>query len=227
MANASPRRPKVWLSWSSGKDSAWTLHVLRTHHDVDVVGLLTTINRTAGRVAMHAVREELLEAQAAAAGLPLIKVYIPHPCANDVYEAAMRGAIDRARAEGIAQMAFGDLFLEDVRAYREKMLAGTGIEPIFPLWGQPTGQLAARMVASGLRAHLTCVDPKQLDPVFAGRTFDEQLLEDLPKTVDPCGERGEFHTFTLAGPMFDQPIPITAGEIVTRDGFVFADILPR
>jgi uncharacterized protein (TIGR00290 family) len=227
MAKAPAPRPKVWLSWSSGKDSAWTLHVLRTHHDVDVVGLLTTLNSEAKRVAMHAVREQLLEAQAEAAGLPLIKVMLPgHPCSNEDYERAMRGAIERAQAEGITQMAFGDLFLEDVRKYRERMLAGTGIEPIFPLWGQPTGPLAARMVASGLRAHLTCVDPKQLDPVFAGRTFDEWLLEDLPKAVDPCGERGEFHTFAYAGPMFDRPIPITPGEVVTRDGFVFADVLP-
>lgn len=227
MAKASFPRPKVWLSWSSGKDSAWTLHVLRAHHDVDVVGLLTTLNGEAQRVAMHAVREQLLEAQAEAAGVPLIKVRLPgHPCSNEDYERAMRGAIEQAQTKGITQMAFGDLFLEDVRKYRERMLAGTGIEPIFPLWGQPTGPLAARMVAAGLRAHLICVDPKQLDPVFAGRTFDEWLLEDIPATVDPCGERGEFHTFAYAGPMFDRPIPITPGEVVTRNGFVFADVLP-
>jgi uncharacterized protein (TIGR00290 family) len=191
---------------------------------VDIVGLLTTLNQEAGRVAMHAVREELLDAQAEAAGLPLIKVPLPHPCSNDIYEAAMRGAIARARAEGITHMAFGDLFLEDVRRYREQMLAGTGIEPLFPLWGEPTGALAGRMVASGLRAFLTCVDPAQLSPTFAGRTFDEWLLEDLPESVDPCGERGEFHTFAYAGPMFDQPISIRPGEVVTRDGFVFADL---
>jgi uncharacterized protein (TIGR00290 family) len=198
--------------------------MLRTRGEVDIVGLLTTLNQEAGRVAMHAVREELLDAQAEAAGLPLIKVPLPHPCSNDIYEAAMRGAIARARAEGITHMAFGDLFLEDVRRYREQMLAGTGIEPLFPLWGEPTGALAGRMVASGLRAFLTCVDPAQLSPTFAGRTFDEWLLEDLPERVDPCGERGEFHTFAYAGPMFDQPISIRPGEVVTRDGFVFADL---
>jgi uncharacterized protein (TIGR00290 family) len=225
MPNAPSGKPKAWLSWSSGKDSAWTLHVLRTHGEVEVVGLLTTLNGTAGRVAMHAVREELLDAQAEAAGLPLIKVVLPqHPCSNEQYEQLMREAIARAQAEGITRMAFGDLFLEDVRRYRETMLAGTGIQPLFPLWGQHTAQLADRMVAAGLRAHLTCVDPKQLSPVFAGRTFDEWLLEDLPEGVDPCGERGEFHTFAHAGPMFKEPIPIVPGEIVNRDGFVFADI---
>jgi uncharacterized protein (TIGR00290 family) len=198
--------------------------MLRTRGDVEVVGLLTTLNQAAGRVAMHAVREELLDAQAEAAGLPLVKISLPHPCSNEIYEKAMRGAIAQARAAGITHMAFGDLFLEDVRRYRETMLAGTGIEPIFPLWGQPTAQLADRMVASGLRAFLTCVDPKQLSPAFAGRTFDEWLLRDLPDGVDPCGERGEFHTFTHAGPMFHEPIPVVAGEVVTRDGFVFADL---
>jgi len=226
MPNALSGKPKAWLSWSSGKDSAWTLYLLRTRDDVEVVGLLTTLNGTAGRVAMHAVREELLEAQAEAAGLPLIKVVLSqHPCSNEQYEQAMRAAIVRAQAEGITHMAFGDLFLEDVRRYREQMLAGTGIQPLFPLWGQPTGQLANRMVAAGLRAYLTCVDPKQLAPTFVGRTFDEWLLEDLPDGVDPCGERGEFHTFAYAGPMFSEPIPIVPGEIVKRDGFVFADLL--
>ncbi len=224
MSNPPAGRPKAWLSWSSGKDSAWTLHMLRTRGEVDVVGLLTTLNQAAGRVAMHAVREELLDAQARAAGLPLVKISLPHPCSNEIYEKAMRGAIAQAQAAGITHMAFGDLFLEDVRQYREKMLAGTGIEPIFPLWGQPTGHLADRMVASGLRAFLTCVDPKQLSPAFAGRTFDKWLLKDLPDSVDPCGERGEFHTFTHAGPMFHEPISVVPGEIVTRDGFVFADL---
>jgi uncharacterized protein (TIGR00290 family) len=226
MPNApSSGRPKAWLSWSSGKDSAWTLYLLRMRDEVEVVGLLTTLNESAGRVAMHAVREELLDAQAEAAGLPLIKVSLPHPCSNDVYEEAMRGALARARSAGITHLAFGDLFLEDVRQYRERMLAGTGIQPLFPLWGQHTGQLACRMVAAGLRARLTCVDPRQLAATFAGRTFDEWLLEDLPDGVDPCGERGEFHTFAYAGPMFSEPIPIVPGEIVERDGFVFADVL--
>lgn len=217
-------KPKAWLSWSSGKDSAWALHMLRTRGDVTVVGILTTLNQAAGRVAMHAVREELLDAQAEAVGLPLVKISLPHPCSNEIYQEAMGGAIARARAAGITHMAFGDLFLEDVRRYRETMLAGTGIEPLFPLWGQPTESLAGRMVAAGLRARLTCVDPKQLSAAFAGRAFDEQLLEDLPDGVDPCGERGEFHTFAHAGPMFDRPIPIRTGDVVTRDGFVFADL---
>jgi uncharacterized protein (TIGR00290 family) len=199
--------------------------MLRSRGDVTVVGLLTTLNQTAGRVAMHAVREELLDAQAEAAGLPLIKIFLPHPCSNAVYEEAMRDAIARARADGITHMAFGDLFLVDVRRYRETMLAGTGIEPLFPLWGEPTRSLAGRMVAAGLRAHLTCVDPKQLSAAFAGRTFDTRLLEDLPDGVDPCGERGEFHTFAYAGPMFDRPIPVRSGDVVTRDGFVFADLI--
>ena len=224
MANAPTRKPRTWLSWSSGKDSAWALHMLRTRGEARVVGLLTTLNREAGRVAMHAVREELLDAQAASAGLPLIKIFLPHPCSNAAYEDAMRGAITRAKADRITHMAFGDLFLEDVRHYRETMLAGTGIQPMFPLWGQPTGQLADRMIASGLRAHLTCVDPKQLSPAFAGRTFDEWLLKDLPDGVDPCGERGEFHTFAHAGPMFEEPISILPGDVITRDGFVFADL---
>ena len=224
MPNPPTGKPKAWLSWSSGKDSAWTLHMLRTRGDVEVVGLLTTLNREAGRVAMHAVREELLDVQAATAGLPLIKVFLPHPCSNATYEEAMRAAIAQAQDDGITHMAFGDLFLEDVRRYREKMLAGTGIQPIFPLWGQPTGQLADRMVSAGLRAYLTCVDPKQLSPAFAGRTFDEWLLKDLPDSVDPCGERGEFHTFTHAGPMFKEPVPILPGDVITRDGFVFADL---
>lgn len=224
MPNAPSARPKAWLSWSSGKDSAWTLHLLRMRGEVEVVGLLTTLNREAGRVAMHAVREDLLDAQAEATGLPLIKVFLPHPCSNAVYEEALHGAIARAKAEGVTHMAFGDLFLEDVRRYRERMLAGTGIEPLFPLWGEPTGPLAHRMVAAGLRAYLTCVDPRQLSPAFAGRTFDEWLLEDLPDGVDPCGERGEFHTFAYAGPMFDRTVPARPGDVVTRDGFVFADL---
>jgi len=199
MDKRASERPQVLLAWSSGKDSAWTLHKLRTQGTVDVVGLLTTINREAGRVAMHAVRMQLLE--------------------------AMSDAIARARAEGITQIAFGDLFLEDVRRYRENQLAGTGIQPIFPLWGLDTASLARTVVAAGLRAYLTCVDPKQLTPSFVGRTFDAQFLDELPPGVDPCGERGEFHTFAYAGPMFAAPIPIVPGAVVSRDGFVFADLL--
>jgi uncharacterized protein (TIGR00290 family) len=216
--------PKALLCWSSGKDSAWTLHVLRQRGEVEVVGLLTTINTAYERVAMHAVRVALLEAQADAVGLPLWQVPIPSPCSNQEYEAAMGKAIQRALDAGITLMAFGDLFLEDVRRYREQQLAGTGLTPIFPIWGLPTDTLARDMVAAGLRARLTCVDPKQLPASFAGREFDAALLADFPPEVDPCGERGEFHTFAYAGPMFRRPVPIQTGDIVARDGFVFADL---
>jgi uncharacterized protein (TIGR00290 family) len=220
-------KPRALLSWSSGKDAAWSLHVLRQQGEVEIVGLLTTINRTFERVAMHAVREELLEAQAAAAGLPLWKVDIPFPCPNEAYEAAMGAACAKAVAEGIEVMAFGDLFLEDVRDYRVQKLAGTGLRPVFPLWGRDTAALAREMIAGGLRATLTCVNPKTLDAVFAGRDFDTALLADLPPSVDPCGERGEFHSFAWGGPMFQHPIPVQRGEVVERDGFVFADLLPE
>jgi len=226
-SNAGPvTRPKLLLSWSSGKDSAWALHVLRQRGEYEIAGLLTTINQSADRVAMHAVRAALLERQAAAAGLPLIRIPIPHPCPNEAYEAAMARAMADARRDGVTAVAFGDLFLEDVRAYRVAKLAGTGIDPVFPVWGLETEALARAMVAGGLRAHVTCVDPKQLDPSFAGRTFDADFLDDLPDGVDPCGENGEFHSFVHQGPMFAQPIPVRAGEIVERDGFVFADLLP-
>ena len=219
-------KPKALLAWSSGKDSAWSLHVLRAQGEVEVVGLLTTINEAFDRVAMHAVRTELLRAQADAADLPLWPVPIPWPCSNAEYEAAMAAAMARARADGITHVAFGDLFLEDVRRYREERLAPTGITPLFPIWGTPTDALARRMIDGGLRARLTCVDPKSLDARFAGREFDAALLAELPASVDPCGERGEFHTFAYDGPMFRRPVPIRAGEVVTRDGFVFADLLP-
>jgi len=218
--------PKALLCWSSGKDSAWTLHILRELGEVEVVGLLTTMNEVHDRVAMHAVRRTLLQAQADAVGLPLWPVLIPSPCTNQQYEAAMRGVIQRALAAGITVMAFGDLFLEDVRRYRETQLASTGIMPMFPLWGRPTAVLAKDMIAGGLRARLTCIDPKQISAAFVGREFDEALLAELPLDADPCGERGEFHTFAYAGPMFSQPIPIESGEVVTREGFVFADLLP-
>jgi uncharacterized protein (TIGR00290 family) len=218
-------KPRLWLSWSSGKDSAWALHALRAQGDYEIAGLLTTINETASRVAMHAVRETLLEKQAAAAGVPLIKVRIPHPCPNDAYEAAMADAMARAQKENVTAVAFGDLFLEDVRRYRVEKLAPTGIEPVFPIWGIPTDRLARDMVASGLRAHVTCVDPKQLDARFAGRVYDNAFLDDLPDGADPCGENGEFHSFAFAGPMFDAPIKVTPGETVERDGFVFSDLM--
>ncbi|OGG49115.1 MAG: ATP-binding protein [Candidatus Handelsmanbacteria bacterium RIFCSPLOWO2_12_FULL_64_10] len=218
-------RPRALLAWSSGKDSAWALHVLRQRGDAEVVGLLTTVNEVYHRVAMHAVRVDLLRAQAEAAGLPLWEVPIPSPCSNEAYEAAMAGAMGRAKAEGIAAVAFGDLFLEDVRRYREERLQGTGISPLFPVWGMPTDALAREMVGAGLKAYLTCVDPRQLSRDFAGRAFDAALLADLPASVDPCGERGEFHTFACAGPMFRRPVPVRVGETVEREGFVFADLL--
>jgi uncharacterized protein (TIGR00290 family) len=217
---------KTLLAWSSGKDSAWSLHVLRAAGEVEVVGLLTTINEAFDRVAMHAVRTELLRAQAAAAGLPLWTVPIPWPCSNAAYEAAMAAALERARADGIEAVAFGDLFLEDIRRYREERMAATGLKPLFPLWQRPTAPLAREMIAGGLRARLTCVDPRALPDRFAGRDFDAALLAELPATVDPCGERGEFHTFAYDGPMFSRPVPIRSGEVVTRDGFVFADLVP-
>jgi len=217
---------RALLSWSSGKDSAWALHRLRDRDDLELIGLVTTINEVAGRVAMHAVRETLLAEQARATGLPIWRVPIPSPCSNAEYEAAMTQLVTRARDEGVEAMAFGDLFLEDIRAYRVGQLEGTGIEPIFPVWGEDTARLAQEMVAAGLRAQVTCVDPQQLAPRFVGRTFDADFLAELPEGVDPCGERGEFHTFAWAGPMFAAPIPVMPGPVVERDGFHFADLLP-
>lgn len=219
------RKPsQVLLSWSSGKDSAWALHALRRDPAAEVVGLLTTFNEVYDRVAMHAVRRDVVEAQARAAGLPLWHVPIPSPCPNEVYEDRMRALLERARAAGVTGVAFGDLFLEDVRRYREDRMAGTGIAPLFPLWGRPTPALAREMIAGGLRARITCVNPARLDRGFAGREFDAALLADLPDDVDPCAERGEFHTCCYAGPMFDAPVPITPGEVVEREGYVFADL---
>jgi len=219
-------RGRVLLAWSSGKDSAFALHVLRERDDVEVVGLLTTVNETHDRVAMHAVRRTLLEAQAAAAGLPLTLVRIPHPCSDVAYEAAMGRALEEARASGVVGVAFGDLFLEDIRRYREEKMTGTGLRPLFPLWGRPTAGLAREMLEAGLKARITCVDPRVLAGSFAGREFDLPLLADLPAGVDPCGENGEFHTFAWDGPMFGRPVPVRGGEVVARDGFVFADLLP-
>lgn len=218
--------PKAWLSWSSGKDSAWALQTLRRHRQVEVTALLTTVNSTHRRVAMHAVREELLRRQADAAGLPLVVVPLPWPCPNSVYEEAMAQAVANARAQGVTRMAFGDLFLSDVRRYREDKLHGSGIAPIFPLWGKDTSALAREMLAAGLRARLTCIDPAKLDASFAGRSFDESLLAALPASVDPCGENGEFHTFCFEGPAFREPIPVMAGSTVVKDGFIFTDLLP-
>jgi uncharacterized protein (TIGR00290 family) len=217
---------KTLLSWSTGKDSAWSLHVLRQMLDVEVTGLFTTVNAAFDRVAMHAVRRTLLEAQAAAAGLPLHVIEIPWPCPNEAYDAALGAFVAGQTAQGIEAMAFGDLFLQDIRAYREDKLAGSGIAPLFPLWGRDTAALAHEMVAGGLEARLTCVDPRKLPASFAGRAFDEQLIADLPDGVDPCGENGEFHTCVFAGPMFSSPVPVAPGDVVERDGFVYADLLP-
>ena len=219
-------RRRALISWSGGKDCAWALHLLRRRPEIELAGLLTTFNEAFDRVAMHAVRRELIAAQAETAGLPLWPVPLPWPCDNATYEARMRAACDRAVAEGIELVAFGDLFLTDVRAYRERQLQGTGLSPLFPLWGLPTAELAREMIRSGLRARITCLDPRQLPKSLAGREFDAQLLAELPPGADPCGERGEFHTFVCAGPMFSAPIAVVAGEIVERDGFVFADLLP-
>jgi len=215
---------RVLLSWSSGKDSAWALHVLRRDPTIETCGLLTTLNAEFDRVAMHGVRHAVLEAQAAAAQLPLWIVRLPWPCSNEIYEMHMAEICRRAVNEGIQAVAFGDLFLEDVRAYRERQLAPTGLEPLFPLWQIPTDTLARDMIAGGLRARISCIDTKQLAANFAGREFDADLLRDLPPGADPCGERGEFHTCAYAGPMFSAPLPLTTGEIVTRDGFTFADL---
>jgi uncharacterized protein (TIGR00290 family) len=215
---------RVLLSWSSGKDSAWALHVLRQDPTVEVRALLTTFNEAAGRVAMHAVRRSLVMRQAEAADLPLWNVEIPSPCPNDVYEARIGQAVNRAQEEGFTHVAFGDLFLEDIRLYREARLAGTGLEPLFPLWGQPTPALAREMLTEGLGAFVTCVDPRKIDRELAGRAFDAAFLDALPPGADPCGERGEFHTFCYSGPMFSAPIAVTPGPVVEHDGFVFADL---
>ena len=217
---------RTWVSWSSGKDSAWALHVLRQGGEAEVAGLFTTINAAFDRVAMHAVRRELLEAQARAAGLPLHRIEIPHPCSNTDYERIMGAFVAEARSEGVEAMAFGDLFLADIREYRERQLAGTGIAPLFPLWGRDTRRLAGEMLGAGLVAHVTCIDPRKLDRSFVGRTFDAAFLADLPAGIDPCGENGEFHTFASAGPMFASPVPVRTGEVTERDGFVFADLIP-
>ena len=219
-------RLRALVCWSTGKDSAWALHLLRSRDDVEVVGLLTTVNRAAGRVAMHGVRERMLELQAQALGLPLTRVPIPERCSNRQYERAMAAALGRARSDGVSAVAFGDLYLEDVRRYREEQLAAIGIEPLFPIWGRETTDLAREMIRAGLRARLTCIDPKVLDPSFAGRTYDGALIAALPKGVDPCGENGEFHTFAYRGPMFAEEIGVRGGAVVERDGFVFADLQP-
>lgn len=217
---------KVLVSWSTGKDSAWCLHALRAVPSVEVVGLLATVNEAHDRVAMHAVRCELLEAQARAVGLPLVVVRLPSACSNVAYDTAVQPAMIRARNQGVEAVAFGDLFLGDVRRYREERLGAVGMSALFPLWGRPTRALAEEMIAAGLRARLTCVDPRALPASFVGREFDRSLLGELPAGVDPCGENGEFHSFAWDGPMLRRPIGIRVGGVVLRDGFVFADLLP-
>ncbi len=216
---------KILVSWSSGKDSAWMLHALRQQAPHAVAALLTSVSEVHERVSMHGVRTTILEQQASAAGLPLITVPLPSPCSNEIYEARMGSTVRQAVADGFTHAAFGDLFLEDVRSYRESRLAGSGLQPLFPLWGIATDLLAREMIDAGLEARLTCVDPRVVDRSFAGRRFDRTLLAELPPGVDPCGERGEFHTCVLAGPMFSSRIDARVGEIVERDGFVFADLV--
>jgi uncharacterized protein (TIGR00290 family) len=216
---------KILLSWSGGKDSAWALHLLRRSGEYEVGGLLTTVNERFGRVAIHGFRDELLVRQAEYAGLPLWQVPLPFPCSNAIYEARMAEACSKAVREGFSAVAFGDLFLEEIRSYRIAKLAGTGLEPVFPVWGVPTDQLAKEMMDGGLRARLTCVDPRKVPAEFAGREWNEALLRELPAGVDPCGENGEFHSFTYAGPMFREPINIVTGERVERDGYVYCDLI--
>jgi uncharacterized protein (TIGR00290 family) len=217
-------KPRALVSWSSGKDSAFALHVLRQAGELDVIGLFTTMNHLHDRVAMHAVRRELVRAQAARTGLPLWEVEIPSPCSNEEYETAMRGLVARALAAGVEVVAFGDLFLQDIREYREARMQGTGLRPVFPLWGIPTTELAERMLSAGMAAVLTCVDPKKLPPELVGRRWDAQLLRELPADVDPCGENGEFHTFVTQGPMLDHGLEVVLGTRVERDGFSFIDL---
>jgi uncharacterized protein (TIGR00290 family) len=218
-------RPKAFVSWSSGKDSAFALHEARTRGLAEIAGVLTTVNEVYDRVAMHGVRSALLDRQIDALGLPAIKVHIPSPCPNEIYEARMAEACERIKALGIRHIVFGDLYLADIRAYRIEKLSAAGIEPIFPLWKRDTALLAREMIASGLGARVVCLDPRKLDRRFAGRRFDTQLLRDLPDDIDPCGENGEFHTAVTAGPMFAHDIPVRIGETVERDGFVFTDVI--
>ncbi len=218
--------PRAYISWSSGKDSAFALHVARLEGVADIVGVLTTVNEVYDRVAMHGVRNALLDRQIAALGLPAIKVNIPSPCPNEIYEARMEEACAAIKAKGIEHIIFGDLYLEDIRAYREEKLGAIGMTPLFPLWQRDTARLARDMIASGLVAHIACLDPGRIDRRFAGRRFDASLLDELPVDIDPCGENGEFHTAVTAGPMFRAPIAVSIGETVERDGFVFTDVIP-
>jgi len=223
MAN---NRPKAWIAWSSGKDSAWSLHVARQKKEVDIVGMLTTVTGDYDRVSMHAVRTALLDAQAEAVGLPLYRVTIPAKCTNEIYESKMAEAMDAAKAAGVTHMVFGDLFLEEIRNYRVANLAKVGMSANFPLWRSDTRALAREMISAGLKAYLTCIDPRKMPRDLAGHAFDDDLLGRLPSGVDPCGENGEFHTFVYGGPMFRKEIPVKIGDTVEREGFVFTDVLP-
>jgi uncharacterized protein (TIGR00290 family) len=218
---------KVLLSWSSGKDSTWALHLLRQRPDIQLAALVTTFNSAANRVAMHAVRRALVEAQAERTGIPLWAVDLPFPCTNLEYEHRMRTVCQRAVSEGITAVAFGDLFLQDIRDYRVRQLQGTGLEPLFPVWQIPTAQLGRDLITAGVKAKITCVDPSKLAKSFAGNEYDLRLLQEMPAAVDPCGENGEFHTFVYDAPVFSRPIEIRMGEVIERDGFVFADVLPQ
>lgn len=221
-----PNVTKVALSWSSGKDSAWTLHLLRQQPDIQITALITTFNTEADRVAMHAVRRALVEVQAERTGIPLWPVELPWPCSNADYEDRMRAVCERATAGGVTAVAFGDLFLQEVRDYRIRQLQGSGLEPLFPVWQIPTRQLSRDMIAAGVKAKITCVDPSRIAKSFAGREYDLSLLNALPAGADPCGENGEFHTFIYDAPVFSHPIEVRTGEVIERDGFVFADLLP-
>lgn len=220
-------KPKAIVSWSSGKDSAMALQRILTSGQFEVTCLLTTISDTFHRVSMHGVREKLLEIQAETCGLQLQKVMIPYPCPNTVYEAKMREILQIWKKRGVTHVIFGDLFLGDIRRYREEKLALLNLTPVFPVWGRDTATLAREMIKAGFRAILSCVDPRKLNPSFAGREFDSSLLADLPASVDPCGENGEFHTFVYDCPIFRKPIRVQVGERVVRDGFQFADIIPK
>jgi len=220
-------KKKTLLSWSSGKDSAWALHILQHQQDIEVVGLFCTFNKKFKRGAMHAVRNELICQQAESIGLPLQLIPIPDPCSDSEYKRIMANFIEQVKSQGIDTIAFGDLFLEEIRSYREESLVGTGITPLFPIWGIPTNELSKEMINSGLRAKITCIDPKYLPAEFAGHEYDSTFLEQIPDAIDPCGEKGEFHSFAYDGPMFKNKLNISVGETVTRDGFVYTDLLPE
>jgi len=218
---------KTWLSWSSGKDSAWALYLLRQDPTVELLGLFTSVNRKYSRVSMHATRLEMLERQADAVGLPLHTIDLPDPCTNEQYDAIMRQFVGEAAAQGVECMAFGDLFLEDIRRYREDQLQGSGIEPLFPLWSIPTNELAEQMLSAGLEAYISSVDLKKLPVRFAGKKWSRELIAEFPQGCDPCGENGEIHTIVTGGPMFRETIPVRLGEVIERDGFAYADIIPK